>query len=382
MPPIIILSFAAGVCFLTAIIAIALTVNRKGNQWYGIFLVTVGLALLSKAVWDGGLHQLYPSITPISELTRFMIAPCFYFSVWYYTRLEPIPIPEKIAHFLPSFLFILFVSIPYFSSFHILVNLNPSAVKWLGLFVNYAILCQIIFYWVLSYRLLTYHHKNIRSIFSSIDTVNLSWISKIMLLQFLLCFFFIVNKLTHNESINYWSTYLYLGVVVFVNINLTKQKEILFIDVQYSKQEQALVEESKPKGRLNVEKVLFFKTKLDEVLLEETIYTDPDINLSMLSEKVGLSMNDLSYLINSEYNVSFYTLINNLRIEKVKQLLLREDYRHLTILGIAYEVGFTNKSTFNNTFKKHTGLTPSEYVMANKARKEVQMYPLGRSKSE
>ncbi|NBU97988.1 MAG: AraC family transcriptional regulator, partial [Spirochaetia bacterium] len=32
-----------------------------------------------------------------------------------------------------------------------------------------------------------------------------------------------------------------------------------------------------------------------------------------------------------------------------------------TILSVAYQVGYQNKSTFNELFKKETGLTPTEW---------------------
>ncbi|MCB0580714.1 MAG: helix-turn-helix domain-containing protein, partial [Phaeodactylibacter sp.] len=43
-----------------------------------------------------------------------------------------------------------------------------------------------------------------------------------------------------------------------------------------------------------------------------------------------------------------------------------ENYRHYSILAIGLECGFANKTTFNRTFKKMTGLTPSEYMAEEK----------------
>ena len=52
-------------------------------------------------------------------------------------------------------------------------------------------------------------------------------------------------------------------------------------------------------------------------------------------------------------------------LEEVKVRLLDPKYAHLTMLAIAYDAGFNSKSSFNMTFKKHVGLTPSEYRRRN-----------------
>ena len=53
---------------------------------------------------------------------------------------------------------------------------------------------------------------------------------------------------------------------------------------------------------------------------------------------------------------------------EVKERLKSEDYTNLTILAIAYDSGFTSKSSFNTVFKEKTGQTPSEYLAALNAR--------------
>ncbi|TEB41605.1 AraC family transcriptional regulator, partial [Flavobacterium circumlabens] len=71
---------------------------------------------------------------------------------------------------------------------------------------------------------------------------------------------------------------------------------------------------------------------------------------------------ETSFVINELYGDNFYNFINKYRIEKAKSLLLSEKYNQLNILGIAYESGFNSKTTFNTTFKKNTGFSPTEFV--------------------
>ena len=48
-----------------------------------------------------------------------------------------------------------------------------------------------------------------------------------------------------------------------------------------------------------------------------------------------------------------------------KSITLIGENKHTTILQVLYEVGFNSKSTFNSVFKKHTGMTPSEFKRLN-----------------
>lgn len=54
-------------------------------------------------------------------------------------------------------------------------------------------------------------------------------------------------------------------------------------------------------------------------------------------------------------------LMNGCRVKEAKRLLVDQKLEHLSILGIGLEAGFNSKTTFNTTFKKFTGLTPTAY---------------------
>ena len=68
----------------------------------------------------------------------------------------------------------------------------------------------------------------------------------------------------------------------------------------------------------------------------------------------------MSAVINRRCDGNFWEYINRLRIDAVRvHLADTNDAR--TILDIAYDCGFTSKSTFNAAFKRQSGLTPSAY---------------------
>ena len=69
----------------------------------------------------------------------------------------------------------------------------------------------------------------------------------------------------------------------------------------------------------------------------------------------------LSQIINERLNKNFFELVNAHRIKEAKKRLLDPDAEPLTILAIAFEVGFNSKSAFNAAFKKYTRMTPTQF---------------------
>lgn len=100
--------------------------------------------------------------------------------------------------------------------------------------------------------------------------------------------------------------------------------------------------------------------KLLHLLEEENIYRDDSVSLNSLAGQLGLHARQLSRLINEKLDKSFYQLINYYRIEEATRMLT-DGNEHKTIIEIAFYVGYNSKSSFNQAFKKITGMTPSEF---------------------
>ena len=63
-------------------------------------------------------------------------------------------------------------------------------------------------------------------------------------------------------------------------------------------------------------------------------------------------------VLKKELGKTFSQIVNEVRVEKSKELL-REG--NLSKLSISLSVGFNNQNYFNLTFKKLTGMTPLQY---------------------
>ena len=98
-------------------------------------------------------------------------------------------------------------------------------------------------------------------------------------------------------------------------------------------------------------------------LLEfEQIYLKDDLCLADVSKQLNTNRVYLSQIINETFNCNFNQLINEYRIKEFIRLVHEEDHNKLTIEALAFKVGFYNKATFNQSFKKIQGKTPSEYL--------------------
>lgn len=83
-----------------------------------------------------------------------------------------------------------------------------------------------------------------------------------------------------------------------------------------------------------------------------------DISLNVIAKRFFLNASYLSQLFKKSTGTNYSVYVNQLRMEKAKRLL--EDER-FSIADISELVGYSDWRYFSQSFKKHTGMTPSEY---------------------
>lgn len=125
-------------------------------------------------------------------------------------------------------------------------------------------------------------------------------------------------------------------------------------------------------SNLSEDRILQLAETVKTVLSTSKIYKDPNLKLEKLAAQVGIPGYQLSQVIGLGLNSRFYELINSYRIQSIINDFRDIHLEDKTIIDIALDNGFNSKSTFNLSFKKITGKTPTEF------RHEVE---LSRSKS-
>jgi AraC-like DNA-binding protein len=104
-----------------------------------------------------------------------------------------------------------------------------------------------------------------------------------------------------------------------------------------------------------------YKSRIEYIMQSEKPYLDPAFNLQNLSKQISLPSYLTSHIINKGCNTNFSDFINSYRIDIAKSKLNSQSYRNIKIAEIAYECGFNSLSSFNTSFKKQVGVTPSQF---------------------
>jgi AraC-like DNA-binding protein len=100
---------------------------------------------------------------------------------------------------------------------------------------------------------------------------------------------------------------------------------------------------------------------LAECMEEKKPYLKPSVSVDEVAAMIGVPPKQLSQAIHVTLHKNFFDFINSYRVNEAKARIRDEKFRNLTLLAIAYDVGFNSKSVFNEAFKKNAGLTPGEF---------------------
>jgi AraC-like DNA-binding protein len=372
-------TLACGSVFLLTFLALAnpLKVNLLANRWLGLFLFCLGCTLLGKVLPETTAAARYPVIPGLLELTQLAMAPALYLSVVHFTAPRRDFRPRDWLHFLPWLLFVLYM-LPL-----LLPGPPPGplplpgwAVALLRRLIFASVKVQAIAYWLAAYLGLARHQRDIRRVASQLEYMDLQWL-KYMLWGLAGLVLLWLNELFLRVG---WLMALtpvgYLVAVYYLAYQGLRQREVFAFSAPACAELQEILQEASAKEpietalapakqpRLSATQLAYWQTKLRELLEVQKFYLEADLSLPTLAQKAGLSTHELSYVLNEGFGVNFFQFINGYRVEEAKRLLGSAQHQHLSIVGIAFEAGFSSKTTFNTTFKKVTGLSPSQYMQA------------------
>ena len=226
------------------------------------------------------------------------------------------------------------------------------------------------FYFILTLRLFKKHDINVFNNFSSIDTINLAWLRKLVIIFGVVWTILIIITVIHHVfnlfSMVFCTDSLFLSLSVFVILIGyfgLKQKVIFENELE----QQPILDEEKMKyagSTLTEDEASEYSEKLVEYMQKEKPYLNPELTLTQLASEIDITSHHLSQIINEQFKLNFFEYINQFRVEEVKARIRNPKFDNYSLLGIALDSGFNSKSSFNRIFKKFTNQTPSQYKSA------------------
>ena len=334
--------------------------------------------LLSKAISEiGGVFAHFgelrefvishcPHLLFIHAPFHYLYVPMLFFYVLSFTKKQFHIRKNYLFHFFPFIIFCILIILKFYIHGADRIrdilnagNLFSSLEAW---FFGILVYVQFFSYTIASLIIIKKYQVEIKNIYSTIEHINLSWLNFVIFgfigwksLEIIVFVLLITGR-------NYSAIFFYIAAeVVF----------LIFVSLMFLKglkQPEIFSGNNENRNKRKYEKVLLseamkedYKNKLIQCMEAQKPYLEPSLCLNDLAEKVSISPQHLSQVLNTCLNKNFFDFINSYRIKESKRLLSGQASNKKTILEILYESGFNSKSVFNTAFKKHAGMTPSQF---------------------
>lgn len=362
----ILILFGAFQGFLLSVILLTTErLRKRSNQYLAMLLFT--LALLNfVSTFEMPPHGFTHEIIRYHPFFLVnLIPPSIYFFILYLTNpnyqwknrdyLFFLPIVGEVVFRLFKFSFYLRDDL-LSESAHRTFNIIGNTFELLAVIYTIAII-----YW--SIKTLKKYESQLYENYSEVKSHSLSWLKNVLVTGIILTLLWFVVTITDYTpnlfSINLaMSTLLCLAVLIYwVGYSMIIRQELLDTPIFAIAKDYDNGQENNELS----EKTEKYYEKLLTLMNEQELYRDPELNMTLLSQKTGLSNSYLSQIINQKEGKNFFDFVNEYRVREVKEKMNDPSFAHYTILALAQDAGFGSKSTFNAYFKKSTGKTPSEY---------------------
>ena len=345
--------------------------HRTANRYMAIAHLRIFFGFAVRFLNISGFYEHIPFLNMVNISLSLTIPPLLYLYVK--TRISNDISFKKIdlIHFTPfalCFLAIIQIYIIYRSN--ILIVLNDYSnfllpISYPFLFIR---IIQGNVYAIVALILLKNHSKNIKNVISSnLNTYSLIWVRNLIIAFFVTYAVFFVSTIIlkyYNPELQHYSKHIGNIIIItflFIFGYKTMVETNLFHGTVIFKEENKYA-----KSNLDPKKAESYLKILLEYIETSQVYKDTELTIQNISDKVEISPNHISQIINQRLGKNFYDFINKYRLEYAKDELLKLENTNATILEILINSGFKSKSVFNTLFKKYYNITPTEFRKTNR----------------
>ncbi len=334
---------------------------RRNRFYLGIVFLAISLILFEEILWISELIYNYKDFAEYAEFAIFLIPPSLY--LYATSQMGKEFRSRFLLHYLPAILaFLNFIPF-YFSgetlkACYIIEELiDEESVECEKLFdetllyivnettLDFLNVLQYLTYLWLSYPLLKMIFKTKAK---KVQSNFLSWSNLIISLIICAIALILIDVSLVDAHYNFFSIYYSTAVSVIVTYKLMEESLLLQNNFRANNY-----------NSISKEDTVQVIESIKRYLQQEKVYQNPKMSIGHLASELKIPRNKIMYAF-SQSNSNFKEELNQLRIEKAKELLI--DNPNLTIEAIGNEVGYTSKATFYKYFKQFVGRTPTEFL--------------------
>lgn len=380
-PVAIILLLGATQGFFLTLLLFTKPVNKIPNRLLALLIISYSAFIVESSVSGTPVAEKFPHILGLMAGVVFLNGPLHYLYTLALIKPDFSLSKRHLPHFILFGVFYLYFLFPFYLQSGCFKIAYIREIEQHGpplslVLFSWAVLFQGLFYMIATFRVLNRYSQAIKDTFSTLDKINLNWLKTITVLTMIVWILGIIIEFLQIFDFNtpfQATTPIAIAILIYVMGYLGLRQPEIFAGA--SEALTPLVEEPThlvealespdtkkyERSGLTKAKAEAFHKKLTHLMETDKPFTYSSVKLSQLAKMVGTTPNYLSQVINEESEQNFYDFVNGYRINEAKKMIHDPANDQMTLLSIAYDVGFNSKSAFNTAFKKYTGMTPSQF---------------------
>jgi len=365
--------FTSGIFMSFFIAFLLLTKKNKAltDRILAVWVTIMGIHLLGYYLYHLGFWEQYPHLIGVTAPFPLLHGPMLYLYTLYSLRDDRKIRRIDYLHFAPVAAAYLYMSKFFF--FYTVEQkrmVDRGEIDDFGLFSSILLIGFVLSglsYSLLAYRLTWKHKRQIDDNFSFEEGINLDWLRYCIWaigIIFLTVTIIVVAREMFDLQFSFNADYIFYTLIIififYIGYFGIRHQDMFTHNADDVKPTPSPSAEKYKKSGLNEEALTEGQRKLRYFMRDKKPFLDPKLTLSGLAGSLDMSTNQLSQIINQQEQVNFHDFVNKYRVDEFISRAAKNN--RFSMLAHAFDSGFNSKSSFNSIFKKHKGMTPSQYM--------------------
>jgi AraC-like DNA-binding protein len=308
----------------------------------------------------GSMHLDRIFAATSSVLATSLIVLAAPFAYFYAKEAAGESVPLRGLHFLPFVSNLIMTGVLFLTGNAMLdgpaVVINLDSVFTFLILLPPLVLVASLSYPILAIRAVERRRAFLKGRLSTLESAGLAWVKVWSVSTALLFLALLFSGVAINSGLISLGPYILACLAAFC-------AQLLFVGFRGLKQTEAFgampVQGETPEATVPIADG--DTEHLASFMVSQKPWAEMGLTIDDLAGRLGWDTERLSQTIRFGFGESYFDFINRHRVDEVKRLMGSLELKRVTLVSLAFDAGFGSKSAFNEAFKRHAGMTPSQY---------------------